>query len=65
MINLRVRSAATRSLVQIVYYTVVGIVLYFAADRLLRMIERRRGAMLENRTLVFLIYPAALALTAF
>jgi hypothetical protein len=51
--------------VQIIYYTVVGIVLYLAADWILRAVERRRGAVFENRTLIFFFILLALALVAF
>jgi len=46
-----------------VYFTIVAIGLYFAADALLDWIERRRGARFENRQLVFfaIILPLALA----
>lgn len=50
---------------QIIYYTVVGIALYLAADWLLRAIERRRGAVFENRTLIFFFILLALALITF
>ncbi len=46
-----------------IYFTVVAIVLYFAADAILEWIERLRGARFENRQLVFfaIILPLALA----
>jgi len=50
---------------QIVYYTVAGIVLYLAADWILRAIERRRGSVLEYRTLIFFFILLALALLSF
>lgn len=50
---------------QIIYYTAAGIVLYFAADWILRALERRRGAVFENRTLIFFFILLALALVTF
>jgi hypothetical protein len=46
-----------------VYFTVVAIVLYFAADAILDWIERLRGARFQNRQLAFfaIILPLALA----
>jgi hypothetical protein len=47
----------------IVYFTVIAIGVYFAADRLLDWIERKRGERFENRQVVFfaIILPLALA----
>ena len=47
----------------IVYFTVIAIGLYFGADWLLDRIERARGRRFENRQVVFfaLILPLALA----
>ncbi len=50
---------------QIVYYTAAGIVLYLAADWILKQIERRRGAVFENRTIIFFFILLALALVTF
>ncbi len=46
-------------------FTVVGIVAYLVADRLLDWIEVRRGNRFEHRTLIFFILLLALALGAF
>ena len=48
-----------------VYFTATGIVLYFLADRLLVLIERRAGRVLEHRTLVFFVLLLGLALATF
>jgi len=48
-----------------VYFTIVAIVLYFAADALLDWIERLRGARFENRQLVFFAIMLPLALASF
>lgn len=47
----------------LVYFTVLAIGIYFSADWLLDWIERRRGARFENRQIVFfaIILPLALA----
>ncbi|MBI1943279.1 MAG: hypothetical protein HYS35_06390 [Betaproteobacteria bacterium] len=47
----------------LVYFTVVAVGIYFVADWLLDRIERRRGARFENRQIVFfaIILPLALA----
>ena len=47
----------------IVYFTVTAIGIYFAADWILDWIERKRGARFENRQVVFfaIIMPLALA----
>ncbi|HEX9812299.1 MAG TPA: hypothetical protein VGA88_09470 [Burkholderiales bacterium] len=50
---------------QIIYYTVAGIVLYLAADWILRQLERRRGSAFENRTLIFFFILLALAVATF
>jgi len=49
----------------IVYFTVVAVVLYFGADALLDWIERKRGARFENRQVVFFAIILPLALAAF
>jgi hypothetical protein len=47
----------------IVYFTIVAIGLYFGADWLLDYLERMRGKRFENRQVVFfaIILPLALA----
>jgi predicted PurR-regulated permease PerM len=50
---------------EIVYFTLVAIVLYFGSDRLLDWIERARGARFENRSLIFFAIFLVLALIAF
>jgi hypothetical protein len=49
----------------IVYFTVIAIGVYFAADWLLDRIERRRGERFENRQVVFFAIILPLALAAF
>ena len=49
----------------IVWFTLVAIGLYFGADRLLDWIERRRGGRFENRQVAFFALILPLALLAF
>jgi hypothetical protein len=49
----------------LVYFTLVAVGLYFAADWLLDRIERARGARFENRQVVFFAIILPLALAAF
>jgi len=49
----------------LVYFTVVAIGVYFAADWLLDWLERRRGERFENRRVVFFAIILPLALAAF
>jgi hypothetical protein len=49
----------------IVYFTLVAVALYFGADRLLDWIERKRGARFDNRQVVFFAIMLPLALAAF
>lgn len=49
----------------IAYFTLVAVALYFGADRLLDWIERKRGARFENRQVAFFAIMLPLALAAF
>jgi hypothetical protein len=49
----------------IVYFTVVAIGVYFGADWLLERIERSRGKRFENRQVAFFAIILPLALAAF
>ncbi len=49
----------------IVWFTLVAIALYFGADRLLDWIERARGARFQNRQVAFFLIILPLALVAF
>ena len=49
----------------IVYFTVIAIGLYFGADGLLDYLERARGKRFENRQVVFFAIILPLALAAF
>jgi predicted PurR-regulated permease PerM len=50
---------------EIVYFTVIAIGLYFAADALLDWVERRRGRRFENRQVVFFAIMLPLSLLTF
>lgn len=50
---------------EIVYFTLVAIALYFGADAILEWLERLRGARFESRQLVFLAIILPLALVTF
>ena len=52
-------------MIEAVYYTVTGVVLYLLADRILRVIEARAGRIIEHRTLVFFVLLLAMALVTF
>ena len=49
----------------LVWFTLVAIGLYFGADWLLDWIEKRRGARFENRQVAFFAIILPLALVAF
>jgi hypothetical protein len=48
-----------------VYFILVGIALYFAADWVLNRIERARGARFEHRDLIYFAIILVLAISAF
>ena len=49
----------------IVYFTIVAIILYVAADWLLERVEIAIGRRLEHRSLVFFVILLTLAVTSF
>jgi Ca2+/Na+ antiporter len=49
----------------VVYFTIVAIILYVAADWLLERVEIAAGRRLEHRSLVFFAILLALALSSF
>ena len=51
--------------VETLLFTVTGIVLYLVADRLVGLVERRAGRILEHRTLLFFVLLLTLALVTF
>ncbi len=50
---------------EIVYYTLTGIALYFVSDWLLERIEQARGKRFENRSVIFFAIILVLALVSF
>ena len=50
---------------EIVYFTLVGIGLYFASDWILDRLETRRGRRFENRSIIFFVIILVLALVSF
>ena len=50
---------------EIVYFTLVGIGLYFASDWILDRIETVRGSRFENRSIIFFVIILVLALVSF
>ncbi len=49
----------------LVYFTVTAIGIYFAADWILEFVERKRGARFENRQIAFFAVILPLALASF
>ena len=49
----------------VVYFTIVAIILYFAADWLLERMEIAAGKRLEHRSLIFFVILLTLALSSF
>jgi hypothetical protein len=49
----------------IILFTLVGISLYALADQIVKVIERRRGSTLPNRSLLFLAIILPMALITF
>lgn len=50
---------------EMVLYTVAAVALYFASDRILDVIERRRGERLPQRSVFFFLIIAFLAVGSF
>ncbi|MDH5469745.1 MAG: hypothetical protein OEY45_03785 [Gammaproteobacteria bacterium] len=49
----------------ILYFTLAAIILYLAADWILRRIETAAGRQLEHRSLVFFVILLTMAVTSF
>jgi len=49
----------------VVYYTLAGILLYLAADWILRGLEARAGRVFEYRTVIFFLLLLGMALVSF
>ena len=50
---------------ELILFTLNAIVIYLVSDRLLRMIEKRRGAVLKQRQVVFFAIFLVLVMTSF
>ncbi len=50
---------------EIIYFTLVGIGLYFVSDWILDRIETARGSRFENRSVIFFVIILVLALVSF
>ncbi len=48
-----------------IYYTLAGLILYVLSDWILKQIEKWRGEVFEQRTLIFFVIILVLALTSF
>ena len=59
------RSTIGANVVEIVYFTLVGIGLYFASDWILDRLEARRGSRFKNRSIIFFVIIMVLALISF
>ena len=53
------------NVVEIVYFTLVGIGLYFASDWILDRLETKRGSRFENRSIIFFVIILVLAFVSF
>jgi hypothetical protein len=51
--------------VEIIYFTLVAIGLYFASDWMLDRIESARGRQFENRSVIFFVIILVLAVVSF
>jgi hypothetical protein len=50
---------------EIIYFTLVAIGLYFASDWILDRIESKRGRPFENRSVIFFVIILVLAVVSF
>ncbi|MDT8321154.1 MAG: hypothetical protein RQ826_11570 [Xanthomonadales bacterium] len=50
---------------ELILFTLNAIVIYLLSDRLVRMIERRRGTPLKQRQIVFFVIFLVLAMATF
>ena len=59
------RVQSFKKFMEIIYFTLSAVVLYFAADRILDRVEIAAGRRFENRTLIFFAILLILALLSF
>ena len=50
---------------ELVYYTVAGILLYWISDQILLAVERWQGKVFEHRSAIFFVIILVLALSSF
>ena len=50
---------------EMVYFALVAIALYVVSDRIVNLIERRRGERLEHRSILFFVIIFVLAMLSF
>jgi len=50
---------------EIIAFTITGIILYVLTNQIVSLIEKKRGELLEQRTIVFFIIFFVLAMLAF
>jgi len=50
---------------ELILFTLNAVVIYLVSDGLLRVIEKRRGAVLKQRQVVFFVIFLVLAMTSF
>ena len=50
---------------EILLFTLVAIILYLVSDSIVKAIEKRKGAVLENRSIYFFIIITVLAVITF
>lgn len=59
------RVQSFKKFMELIYFTLAAVVLYFAADRILDRVEIAAGRRFENRTLIFFAILLILALLSF
>jgi hypothetical protein len=52
-------------MIEVLIFTLNGIVIYLVADQIVRMLEAKRGEALKNRQVIFFIIFLTLALITF
>ena len=50
---------------EVVLFSIVGIAIYFAADRILMLVEKRLGRPLPNRSVIYFVIFMVLILLSF
>ncbi len=50
---------------ELIYFTLVAIILYIVSDKIVLTIERKRGERLQNRSVVFFLIIITLSIISF